>query len=206
MPLRAGLLLAGMVAASTWLAWLAQALPGVAATIVLIGLVGALFYSLPPLAAMRHGWGEVLNAALGGMLLPLAGVAVVAGRIEVADILAFTPFALVVLASVMATAWPDRAADAATGKATLQVRLRPAALRRIHAASSVGAVVATVVAAAVGAMPYALLGLLVVPALAIGVARYTRGASPLPNVAAMVALAVVLLVANTAAVLGGASG
>ena len=33
---------------------------------MLAGLGGSLMYSLPPLAAMRHGWGEPLNALLEG--------------------------------------------------------------------------------------------------------------------------------------------
>ena len=205
-PLRLGLLCAGVVAGATGVAWLAGALPGAAAAIVLAGLAGALSYSLPPLAAMRHGWGEVLNAILGGMLLPLAGVAVIGGAVRTVDALAFLPFTLVVFASVMATAWPDRVADAATDKATLQVRLRPATLRRIHAAATIGFVGTTVLVALSGAMPYALAGLLVLPALAVGMATYTRRTSPLPNVAAMVGLAIVLLITNSVAMLTGWSG
>ncbi len=202
-PLRAGLALAAVVVAATWLAWVGLGLPAPAATLVLAGLAGALFYSLPPLAAMRHGWGEPLNALLGGLLLPLAGVAVVVGSVGLADLLAFAPFALVVLASVMATAWPDREADAATGKVTLQVRLRPTTLRRIHAGVSAGFVVATALVAVAGAAPYALAGLVVVPALVIGTMGYTRRPSPLPSVAAMVGLVVVSMVTNAVGLISG---
>ena len=205
-PLRLGLALAALVAAAAWTAWVALGLPGVAVTLTIAGLVGALFYSLPPVAAMRHGWGEPLNAVLGGLLLPLTGVAVVAGSIVAADVLAFTPFMLVALASVMSTAWPDREADAATGKATLQVRLRPATLRRVHTTVLVAFVVATLASAAAGAAPFALAGLLVVPALLIGTRTYTRRMSPLPNVVAMVGLAIVLVVANTLGLLTGWEG
>jgi 1,4-dihydroxy-2-naphthoate octaprenyltransferase len=138
---------------------------------------------------MRRGWGEPLNALLGSMLLPLFGVAVVAGATGPDDILAFLPFFFVTLASVMATAWPDRRADAATGKRTMQVRLPAASLRRIHTGAAVAFVLATVASAAIEAMPLALAGLLVAPALALSVARYTRRRSPWPNVAAMVGLA-----------------
>ena len=191
-----GLGLAALVAASAWIAWLLLPLPTTAVTLVLAGLVGALIYSLPPVSAMRHGWGEPLNAVLGGLLLPLAGVAVIAGGVDLADVLAFLPFSLVVLASVMATAWPDRSADAATGKATMPVRLRPGTLRRIHLAVSVGFVLAAGAAAIAAAAPLALAGLLVVPALVIGTLGYTRRESPWPNVVAMVGLALVLVVAH----------
>ena len=205
-PRRAGLALAVAVVVAVWLASVTLGLPALAAAFVLVGLVGALLYSLPPLAAMRHGWGEPLNALLGGLLLPLAGVAVVTGSVGAADVLAFTPFALVVLASVMATAWPDREADAATGKVTLQVRLQPVALRRVHAGVSVASVLAIVSAAACGAAPYGLSGRVVVPALALGVLSYTRRTSPLPNVVAMVGLALVLVAANAIGLLTGWDG
>ena len=84
----------------------------VAASLLLVGLVGGLAYSLPPVAAMRRGWGELLNALLGGLALPLYGVAVVRGRVEPLDVVAFLPFTAVVWCSVLATAWPDREADA----------------------------------------------------------------------------------------------
>jgi 1,4-dihydroxy-2-naphthoate octaprenyltransferase len=202
-PYRFGLVLAGLTAFTTILAWITLPLPGVAAALLLAGLIGALLYSLEPVAAMRHGWGEPLNAVLGGLLLPLAGVAVVAGRIDTTDVLAFLPFMLVALASVMATAWPDRVADAATGKATMQVRLRPPLLRRIHALASVGAVLAVLASAAAGASPYALAGLLVVPALVVGVRTYTRRASALPNVVAMVGLGLILLATCALGLLNG---
>jgi 1,4-dihydroxy-2-naphthoate octaprenyltransferase len=202
-PLRAGLALAVAVVAATWLAWVGLGLPAPAATLVLAGLAGALCYSLPPLAAMRHGWGEPLNALLGGLLLPLAGVAVVVGSVGLADLLAFAPFALVVLASVMATAWPDREADASTGKLTLQVRLEPRTLRRVHGAASVAAVASMWLVAMADASPFALTGLLIVPALAVGVLHYTRRTSPLPNVAAMVGFTLVLLAANGAGLVSG---
>lgn len=198
-----GLGLAALVAAATWMAWLSLPLDGTVVTLVLAGLVGALIYSLPPLAAMRHGWGEPLNAVLGGLLLPLAGVAVVAGGVSSADVLAFLPFTLVVFASVLATAWPDREADAATGKATLQVRVRPPTLRWIHLAASVGFVAAVAAVALTDAAPHALASLIVLPALVVGTLSYTRRESPQPNVVAMVGLALVLVVAHGLALPGG---
>jgi 1,4-dihydroxy-2-naphthoate octaprenyltransferase len=105
----------------------------------------------------------------------------------------------------MATAWPDRAADAASGKATMQVRLRPRTLRRVQAAAVAGFLVATLLAAILGAMPSALAGLLVAPLLIVGVARYTRYRSPLANVSAMVALALITTVTLSLEVVSGGS-
>lgn len=70
------------------------------------------------------------------------------------DVLSFLPFAFVTFCSVMATAWPDRAADGRTGKLTLQVRLAPAWLRLIHGVSAAAWAVAIAVATWLGAVPY----------------------------------------------------
>ena len=187
-PLVAGLAMALAVTVATLIVSAAGVLTATATVLLLAGLAGGLAYSLPPVAAMRHGWGEPLNATLGGLLLPLFGVAVVADTIRAADALAFLPFFFVVLASVMATAWPDRAADAATGKRTLQVRRAPRALRAIAFGAAFAFIVSTLVSALAEAMPMALAGLMVTPALVIGAAGYTRVRSPLANVAAMVGM------------------
>jgi 1,4-dihydroxy-2-naphthoate polyprenyltransferase len=193
-PLAISLFMAAIVTLATAASTITGLLSPIAGVLLWLGLAGGLAYSLPPFGAMRRGWGEPLNAFLGGLLLPLFMLSALAGSVTAVDVLAFTPFLLVVFASVMATAWPDRAADAATGKATMQVRLTPATLRRVNALAAVGFVAATFVAAATAAMPLALAGLLVAPLLVIGTARYTRTESPLANVGAMVCLALITTV------------
>jgi 1,4-dihydroxy-2-naphthoate octaprenyltransferase len=190
-PLATSLGVALAAAVLAVLAVRSGSLPPTAAALLLAGLAGGLLYSLPPVSAMRRGWGEALNALLGALLLPLYGVAVVAGTLAWLDVVAFLPFTLVALASVMATAWPDRGADAATGKGTMQVRLPVVTLRRIHVLALAGFVLASLLSAAIGAMPLALAGLAVTPVLVLGSWGYTRRESPLPNVAAMVGLALV---------------
>jgi 1,4-dihydroxy-2-naphthoate octaprenyltransferase len=186
LPLALALTLAAATVATTLAAAALGLVPPAAAVLLLIGLGGGLAYSLPPFEAMRHGWGEVLNALLGGLMLPLYGVALVVGAVAATDVLAFLPFMLVVLASVMATAWPDRAADAATGKRTLQVRWGPERLRRLHAGVSVAWAAAVALAVATDASPFAAAGWLVAPLVVLGHRWYTRDRSPWPSVAAMV--------------------
>lgn len=164
----------------------AGALAPLAGTLLLLGLAGGLAYSLPPVAAMRRGWGEPLNALLGGLLLPLYGVAVMQGTVGPLDAVAFLPFTVTVFCSVMATAWPDRAADAATGKHTLQVRWPVPRLRALHLAATVAWVGGSFAVIALDALPMAGAGLLIAPLLLLGHVRYTRGGSPWPSVAAMV--------------------
>ncbi|CAN5451943.1 hypothetical protein BH24CHL9_BH24CHL9_14850 [soil metagenome] len=109
-----------------------------AGSLLVLGLVGGLAYSVAPIALMRRGMGEPINALLGGLALPLYGIAAARGRVDPLDIVAFLPFCLVVFCSVLATAWPDRVADGATGKRTLQVRLPRSWLRRLYGASATG--------------------------------------------------------------------
>ncbi len=183
--------LAAVVAGAAVAAGLSGVLSVVASALLLAGLLGGLAYSLPPVSAMRRGWGEPLNALLGGMLLPLFGVAVVAGDISVDAMIAFLPFVFVVLLSVMSTAWPDRVADAATGKRTMQVRRSPGELRLIALAATLAFGVATLLSAATAALPYAMAGLLVAPFLVEALLRYTRDERPAAAVAAMVGLGVI---------------
>jgi 1,4-dihydroxy-2-naphthoate octaprenyltransferase len=182
--------LLGVIVALTW-----GVLPAVAALLLLLGLGGGLAYSLEPAVVEKRGWGEPLNALLGALFLPLLGVAAIAATLSGSDVVAFLPFFFVTLASVMATAWPDRVADAATGKATMQVRLQPVTLRRIALIALIGFIASTLLSVAIEAMPLAGLGLLVVPLLLVGLARYTREESPIANVAAMVGLGLLTLVA-----------
>ncbi len=183
----AGSVTTGLVSASTALLlgrW--DVLPDSAVAILLIGLGAGLSYSVPPLELSRRGAGEVLNALLGGLLLPLYGVAVVRGTIEAADVIAFLPFTLVVFLSVMATAWTDHVADAATGKRTLQTRLPQRWLRRIYGAVIAAFVLAEIVSGLLGASPVAPISLVLLPLLILGYRRYAVDTDPRTSVAAMV--------------------
>jgi 1,4-dihydroxy-2-naphthoate octaprenyltransferase len=146
-------------------------------------------YSLPPLALAWHGWGELDNAALGGVFLPVYGVAV-AGEVTVASVLAFLPFACVVFVNLLATTWPDRAADATVGKETLATRLSTDRLRGLYAGGLLGGGVSMAVFHG-GAVPAVVCwaSLLAAPLLLWGLLTYTRRRSPFPTVAGMVVLA-----------------
>ena len=157
-----------------------------AGILLLAGVVGGMAYSVAPVALMRRGAGEPVNAVLGGLLLPLYGVASAAGRVEMADILAFLPFTFITFCSVLATAWPDRIADGMTGKRTLQVRLQPGRLRTIYAASALAWAAGLGVATWTAAIPFGLVVFAILPSVWLGWAWYTRRRSPGPSVASMV--------------------
>jgi len=161
---------------------------------VILGL--GLAYSLPPVALIRRGVGELVNAVLGGLLLPLYGVSVVAiPRPAVAAVV--LPFALLVGCNLCATHWPDRDADARVGKRTLAVRLVPEKLRRLYATLAVaaGLIIVTLWAIDLLPTPLVLAHLPAVPLLLWGWRTLARQRSPFPAVAAMVVVAVTTTVA-----------
>ena len=88
--------------------------------ILLVVLGWGLVNSLPPVALVRRGLGEMVNALLGGLLLPLYGGSTVEPP-TLAAALAVIPFTLVVGCNLLAIHWADREADRTVGKRTLAV-------------------------------------------------------------------------------------
>ncbi len=106
-----------------------------------ISFLGSWFYSTPPLALMSSGFGELTTSILTGLLVPLTGYALQAGRIDPSVLAIGTPLALIYLAMIITFEFPDYAADAMVGKRTLAVRLglrRVALLHNALIASSFG--------------------------------------------------------------------
>ena len=149
-----------------------------------------LAYSLKPLALVRRGVGEVVNATLGGLLLPVYGVMVVATPTAIAWA-TLVPFTLLVGCNLLATHWPDRHADGAVGKRTLAVRWSPLRIRRAYAILTIAAALVTVSLLAGGFLPrpVAIAHLAPVPFLLWGWHTLTRQRRPTPAVLAMVSLA-----------------
>ncbi|WP_196780967.1 prenyltransferase [Nocardioides sambongensis] len=104
--------------------WLSGRIPGTVAALLVLCLVAGWAYSVGPWPFSRHGWGEVVNALLGGLLLPTIGALMAAASLAAA-LLAFLPFTLLVFVNLLETQWADRTADRAAGKHTLASRLSP---------------------------------------------------------------------------------
>jgi 1,4-dihydroxy-2-naphthoate polyprenyltransferase len=190
--LRAGWV--GLAAGSliAFFGWAAGALNTTALFLLALGTFLGWMYSLPPLALAWKGWGELDNAVIGGMALPLFGFAVLTGAIDFPVAAACAPFVALVFLNLLATTWPDREADAAVGKRMLATSWSPARLRRLY----------WVVAALFFLMFPLLVGwsipprvawssYLVAPLVILGGYLYTKSRSPLPSVAAMITMAVV---------------
>lgn len=171
-------------------------LPPSALGLLSLMLVLGLAYSLPPQLAWR-GFGEMTNALLGGLVLPLYGMATVGYAVGFIDVLTFLPFTAVVFVNLLATQWPDRTADAAVGKHTLAVLLSERTLRRLYVTGTIASLAGLIALVAVAVVPIALLGLSTPTflLLAIGARRYGRVESPATTVHAMVLFAVAHVIA-----------
>ncbi|MDX2162926.1 MAG: prenyltransferase [bacterium] len=180
---------------------LAGAIPPSALLILGIGTFGGWMYSAPPLKLAWRGWGELDNALLGGLLLPLCGFAMVT-TVTVEAVCAFIPFTLLVFTNLLATTWSDRAADAQVGKYTLATFVPAGWLRRLYVVVLIAACV-WFAACVGGAIPVSLAWMILpaLPLMAWGAARYTRTESPHASVTLMVVFLVAQLVGWGAAAL-----
>lgn len=164
----------------------AGALPLVVLPILVLGAFGGWMYSLRPLALAWRGLGEVTNAFLGAMLLPILGYAVVAGQVEWQIVLLVLPFTLLAFLNLLATTWPDRAADRQVGKYTLAVRWSVRRLTRLYLLVS-GLAILVLLSLLDWLLPELIwwLSLLILPALFWAARAYTRQRSPFPTVFVM---------------------
>ena len=172
--------------------WAVGALSATALFLLALGTFLGWIYSLPPLALAWKGWGELDNAVIGGMVLPLFGFAMLTGAIGFPVAAACAPFVALVFLNLLATTWPDRAADAAVGKRMLATSWSPVRLRRLYWA--VAALFFLMFPLLVGrSLPLRVVwsSYLVAPLVILGGYLYTKSRSPLPSVAAMIMMAVV---------------
>ena len=160
--------------------------------ILVVGAFGGWMYSMPPLKLAWHGWGELDNALLGGLLLPLYGYAVQTGGITVGVALAFVPFTMLAFLNLLATTWADREADAQVGKYTLATQWSIVRLRRLYIGVATMAVLLLPLSK-LGIVPceVAYGSLLVIPFVILGWLRYTRTDFPMASVTSMLVLLIV---------------
>jgi len=172
-----------------WGLWLAGGLTGAALFLLHVGGFFGWMYSLPPLRLAWNGWGEVDNALLGGMILPLYGYSVVTGMITPAAVLVFLPFALLDFLNLLAVTWPDRQADSQVGKRTLATRWSPTALRGVYGLTA-GGFLLSLFLLYDAILPPLVVGysLAALPLVAVGAWTYTRRERPDAVVTAMTVL------------------
>ncbi len=168
-------------------------------TAILFLGIGAFFgwmYSVCPLMLAWRGWGELDNAALGAVLLPSFGYAVIADNFSFPVVLAVIPFGMIVFVNLLATTWADRDADATVGKFTLATRWPIFWLRVIYWLAAAGSFILTIFLNG-WVLPEVVVWFTFIslPFVIWGAVRYTRQHSPLPTVAAMIVFLIVQVAA-----------
>ena len=119
----------------------------------LAGVLLAVLYSLGPVRLASMGIGETA-VAIGFGVVPVAGAAWLQGASLGASLLIYSlPVSLWVTAILLINEVPDIAADGATGKRTLPVRLGLGGTSVVYLLLHLGAAAATVWLAIAGAMP-----------------------------------------------------
>ncbi len=178
-----GALIGGMILALY--GWNTGVLSPLALVVLALGAFFGWMYSLKPLALAWRGWGELDNAALGGLLLPLYGYVALSGHMDWWVVKVCVPFFLLVFVNLLAVTWADREADAAVGKFTLATRWSLRQLRFLYWVVVVGAYVLVVLL-----LPPVVAGMsfIAAPVSIWGGLTYTRQHSPLPTVAAMMVM------------------
>lgn len=163
-------------------------------------MFGAFFgwmYSLAPLKLAWRGWGELDNAMLGGVALPVYGYAVQAEMINGQIILFNLPFGLLVFINLLATTWADREPDAAVGKYTLATDWDITHLRRLYLSAGIFSFLVSASLLATQSIPNEVgwVSLGIFPLMLIGAWTYTRIHTPFPTVFTMIVMLVGQIIA-----------
>ncbi|MFB6111598.1 MAG: prenyltransferase [Halobacteriaceae archaeon] len=190
LPAVAAIVTGLLAAVLTWWGWTAGVIPTTAVGLQLLTAGLGYAYSLPPFRLAWRGLGELANSAVGGIVLPLYGVAIAGGTLGPEPVLATLPFAGLVFANLLATQWPDRIADGRVGKRSLAVRWPPSRIRVAFLLSTAGAYASAILVT--GVLPRTVLWatFLGLPLSTLGAATITRWRSPFPAVSAMVVVAI----------------
>lgn len=138
-----------------------------------VGLLLAIAYSAPPLRLSARGVGEAVIAA-AWLLVTVGADVAQRGAWSPVPVIAGLPLALLVAAILLANGYPDRRADAASGKRTIVVRLgtRRAARAYLGLIGAAGLWLAGAVAA--GALPAGALAGLLPLVMSLDAARRLR--------------------------------
>jgi len=191
--LRIAVALAALAAGLTAYAVACRLLSWHVAWIVGLGLLAGWFYSMPPLALERRGWGELVNGLLGGILMPLMGYTAQTGQPSPPAVLALLPIFSMVMASLLAVHWADRKADRAVGKRSLVVILGERT-RALHPALVALCYLSTLaLSGPILPRPVCVAILATLPLALWGAATFTR---PISTVSNGLAMAAVLLAAS----------
>ncbi len=172
-----------------WLVWLSGPV------LLLVGLVGVLLgwaYSMPPLALMSRGMGE-LAVGLGWGLIVVGADLVQRGHPALAPVGAAASYALLVTNILLGNGFPDAAADARVGKRTLVVRLGACRAAWLYLALALLAHAGLVAMVQARVLPVqALWGLVSLPLSLLAALRLVRCVAPIRHTLVLGIVAAVL--------------
>ncbi|MEP7040208.1 MAG: prenyltransferase [Chloroflexota bacterium] len=155
-------LFGGAIAIGLFLVWLTGSM-----ILLVIGIVGiglGIAYTAPPLKLVYRGIGEFAVAIGFGPVMVLGAYVVQTRSLSWEAALASVPMAILVALILFVNEIPDRAADGASGKRTLPVRLAPAVVTVSYLVAALAAFVVIVLGVLTGLLaPATLLALAVLP-------------------------------------------
>ena len=175
--------------------WLWGLLPYPALGVLVFGAFFGWMYSMPPLKLAWRGWGELTNALLGAVALPIYAYSIQSGHVNLQIILACMPFGLLAFNNLLATQWADRSADSQVGKRSLAILWSTSKLRLTYTGVAAASYLILLTLRGTVYPEVVVWGsLLVLPISVWGGIMFTRQHSPFPAVAAMVLMLLVQMV------------
>jgi 1,4-dihydroxy-2-naphthoate octaprenyltransferase len=169
--------------------WLIVARGWPVAVLGLLGLLGGLGYTAPPLQYKFHALGPPLVFLLMGPLMVVGAYYVSSGALSWDALLVSLPVGLLVTAILHGNEWRDVSEDARAGISTLSIRAGRRAAHTLYLSLVVGAYLVLSLAVAVHALPaQSLLAMLSLPLLVRAVRSSELGASGQQRAIAMIDL------------------
>jgi 1,4-dihydroxy-2-naphthoate polyprenyltransferase len=169
--------------------WLVAVRGWPVAVLGLLGLIGGLGYTAPPLEYKFHALGPPLVFLLMGPLMVVGSYYVSSGTFTWAALVASLPVGLLVTAILHGNEWRDVSEDARAGISTLSIRVGRRFAHELYITLVIGAYLVLALAVAIGALPpLSLLAMLSLPLLVRAIRASELGATGQQRAIAMIDL------------------
>jgi 1,4-dihydroxy-2-naphthoate polyprenyltransferase len=169
--------------------WLVAARGWPVAVFGVLGLIGGLGYTAPPLEYKFHALGPPLVFLLMGPLMVVGSYYVSSGTFTWSALVASLPVGLLVTAILHGNEWRDVSEDARAGISTLSIRVGRRFAHELYLTLVIGAYLVLALAVALGALPpLSMLAMLSLPLLVRAVRASELGATGQQRAIAMIDL------------------
>jgi 1,4-dihydroxy-2-naphthoate octaprenyltransferase len=184
-----GLVIAAFTASVAIGVWLLAVRGWPVAVFGLLGLIGGLGYTAPPLEYKFHALGPPLVFLLMGPLMVIGSYYVSSGTFTWAALVASIPVGLLVTAILQGNEWRDVSEDARAGISTLSIRAGRRFAHELYLSLVIGAYLVLALAVALDSLPpLSLLAMLSLPLLVRAIRASELGASGQQRAIAMIDL------------------